>query len=167
MQCAPLAVLVAVLPLVLLALATTLHSGTNSKASSQPLPARLPPCSERSVAADPVLSFITSRMAAARRPSSINHSSSSSSLPPGVQQWEVQWADIRLRQQIGRGSFGRVRKKRACRSVCSQLCGALDTGHALPHACSRPLGLHYHPCAGICIWGETQVAVKVLVATGE
>ena len=34
--------------------------------------------------------------------------SGSNSLAPDVQQWEVQWEDIRVVRPIGRGSFGRA-----------------------------------------------------------
>lgn len=33
---------------------------------------------------------------------------SSGALPDGMQRWEVQWSDIQLIRQLGRGSFGRV-----------------------------------------------------------
>ena len=80
-----------------------------------------------SIENDPLISYIASNLAALRRVSvvplarrSSAHSlvetpasgasatSGSNTLPLEVQQWEVQWEDIRVMRLVGRGAFGRV-----------------------------------------------------------
>ncbi|KAL4458293.1 hypothetical protein ABPG75_013158 [Micractinium tetrahymenae] len=78
--------------------------------------------SVHSLESDPVLTFISSRMAtlrqqpsgatglatAASRGSSSALSRSTSALPEEVRQWAVDWEAIQLERLIGKGSYGRV-----------------------------------------------------------
>lgn len=61
----------------------------------------------RSLADDPLLSGISSGLAAARRAAPASQGGSDVSAAE-LREWEVRWEDIRLERLLGRGSFGKV-----------------------------------------------------------
>ncbi|KAI7842172.1 hypothetical protein COHA_004194 [Chlorella ohadii] len=76
-------------------------------------------CSDH-LSSDPVLSYIASRLASGKPTSGLTGSSQSpligagssgsagSSNIPGLAEWQVDWNNIKLERQIGRGAYGRV-----------------------------------------------------------
>lgn len=100
-------------------------------ATSGNWPPRPAPCRHRTLAQDPVLSYISTHLASLRRQCSIrreaslraapstsgpsasapSHSSRGTSITSGpLAEWELQFEDIRFERPCGAGSFGQVRQ---------------------------------------------------------
>lgn len=119
-----------------------------------------PLCSCQPAGEDLLLSFISTRLGNLQQSSATPHSASvlepsgsgPSSLSPDVQQWEVQWDDIRIERPVGRGSYGKVghhdlkkvnkKAKKTKQSMRTEACRGLATLQPLA------LSILLH-CAGV------------------
>lgn len=114
-------------------------------------------CSDH-LSSDPVLSYIASRLASVKPTS---RASGSSQVPltgagsvgsggsgniPGLAEWQVDWSDIKVERQIGRGAYGRV-------SLPGGIAGSLPASHlVLAMAVQAVLDwAEENRCAGGCL----------------
>ena len=153
-----------------------LHAGcaNASRPPHLPLPSPpcflLPRCRQQSLQSDPLLTFISTSLAARPQPAASDSGGSAPSRGSGALElrtdaklWEVQWPALTILRAIGRGGRaggmgGRQAKQRRQTAV--------------PPALPASVPVHPPPAGSfgsvyLAEWGQTRVAVKVLVSMGE
>lgn len=117
-------------------------------------------CRLQLMAADPLLSAISTGLAAARR--AVPEAQGGSEVSAAeLREWMVRWEDLQLERPLGRGSFGKVRTSESGHSVCVSGC-LMPTMCRSIHQATLPTWLQVY----LARWAETPCAVKVLLTTG-